>query len=561
MDTKTAFLKSVSDYPWSQTRPDGSIICYKHGVEHTGTNAYSMVLDGELYKKTGEEVYYERALKRALRTLIQLRKAPASSSWYFYPGNMDSQNCSNNIIDCGSAVDSLASFYLQFTDRLKKAETERLRDAIYKVSDTYLKGAILTKHFPNQFLWGATGLASAYRLFGEKSWKEALLECLELFFKNQNQDGSIPYYPEAEKYGTHVGDTDISPYYHSRHMTFALHVLDALGLKKWESELLRGVDFLVGITHPDGIKEMRFEAKRWYWESDYEVASNPFDIPCLVWAHERTGDDLYLRYASLSMNQLLRHQLADGGITSHLGPQKNYQCRIFWNGRIAWVARNIDKIPLEPPGLEKPYLQLFEDSGVVKFENRDYCVMIRGRKKPMNISFGGSVGGGTVAYLGTKEGGWQNKVRVPEWRAATHAFTESRGLKPARNARLFLRENGVDARRRLYKSLVELRAGNLLFSLAYPLRHVLLKSLDELFDTYSTQWDLDSSPRLSGNRASFEATLSKRDGQKSKEVVELTYEFHEDGFDIEVSPTELAERFKEPFKMVSEGKVRFKTGS
>ncbi len=369
----------------------------------------------------------------------------------------------------------------------------------------------------------------------------------------------MPYLPDAEKYATHVGDTDVSSYYHSRHITFAIHALEALGSDKWESELLRGVDFLVGITHPDGIKEMRFEAKRWYWESDYEVASNPFDIPCLVWAYERTGNNHYLRYASLSLNQLMRHQLPDGGITSHIGLQKNYQCRIFWNGRIAWVARSIDKIPMKPSPLEKQYLRLFDDSGILKFENNAYCVMLRGKKKPMNISFGGAVGGGTIAYLGTKESGWRNLVTVPEWKAATHSPSTPKGLKPAGNLKLFLRENAVDVRRRLYKSLVELRAGNILFSMSYPIRHVLLKCLDELFDTYSTQWDLDSSPRLSGNRASFEAAFSKRDGRKSKENVALTYEFHDDGFEITLDPPGFSKRFKGPFETLPEGKVRFKT--
>ncbi|MBN2517366.1 MAG: hypothetical protein JXB14_00820 [Candidatus Altiarchaeota archaeon] len=535
-DSRIRFLKGISDYLWDRTDSQGMLKCYKHHVEHTGKNVYSVIIDSKLYELTKDEAYFEKAKKRVERTLGNLRKRE-DGVWVFYPGNFDARNASNNLIDAGACIDSLCFFLDRFSDKLSADEVERIKDCIFKVSDTYLIRKCPEENFINQRLWGCTGLAAAYRIFNEKSWKSAVLETLERSFKEQNSDGSFPYlpYPFNKEENTHIGDSDITSYYHSRHVAFAIDAMEKMGVKWWTDKIKKGVDFQIGITHPDGIREMNFEAKRWYWESKYEVGSNPFDIYNLVRGYEREGDPLYRRYAALSFNQLLRHQLKDGGITSHLGKQQNYKCRIFWNAHAAWAAKVIEDVPLEPVPLPGKQLSYFKESGVVKFENEDYCVILRGRKKPMNISFGGSIGGGSMVYLGTREGGWRNLLDMDEWKDQIDnnfvLHLPSRGV--VKETREFMEENGRDCSRRLYKAWAELRAGNILFSLNYPIRHILGRYLDELGNVYTSQWSTDSKTTLGKDSVRFVLRPAKRDG-KELEKTEITRAYEFDGGGIRI---------------------------
>ena len=154
MNTKIEFLRRISNYLWNQTDNKGTTICYKHNIEHTGKNVYSIIIDTKLYDLTKNKTYFERAKKRAFRTIKTLVKDPDYGYWIFYPGRLDGRNMSNSVIDGGACVDSLSTFYQVFKDRLTEEERDSILDAIYKVSETYLKIAVVKKEVTNQRLWG-----------------------------------------------------------------------------------------------------------------------------------------------------------------------------------------------------------------------------------------------------------------------------------------------------------------------------------------------------------------------------------------------------------------------
>ena len=58
-------LESISEFLWSNTSKNGNLYCKRHGIHHTGKNAYAMIIDLKLYELSNKEFYFERALLRA----------------------------------------------------------------------------------------------------------------------------------------------------------------------------------------------------------------------------------------------------------------------------------------------------------------------------------------------------------------------------------------------------------------------------------------------------------------------------------------------------------------
>ena len=263
---KINFLMRISDYFEGQTREDGSIFCKKDRVEHTGKNCYSIIIDSKLFELTKDEKYFNRAKKRALRTISRLVKDPETGDSIFYPGRLDPRNASNTIIDGGACVDSLCAFLVQFEQRLPDEEKGKIKDAIYRHSDEYLKKQVLLKPITNQRLWGASGLSSAYGIFRKDDWREAVLKAIDLSLSELNRDGSFPYHPHYKDIDGHSGMGDITPYYHSRHIAFMIHSLEQIGAntEQYLKNLKRGTDFLLAMYQPNGIKNILLEGKHWY---------------------------------------------------------------------------------------------------------------------------------------------------------------------------------------------------------------------------------------------------------------------------------------------------------
>ncbi len=529
---KLDFLDGVSDYFRHQTEANGRLVCPKHKVEHTGKNVYSIFIDAKLFQVTGEDKYFERARLRALRTAENLRLDPDYGFWIFYPGRLDPRNMANNIIDGGACVDSLVHFLEVFGSKVEREEKENILDAIFKHCDTYLKTASVEKEFTNQRLWGATGLASGYRLFQEPSWKKALLESLERSFAEQKSDGSFYYHPNYQEYGIFPGIYDVTTYYHSRCIAFAFYILEELNLvNEYLDRLTKGLDFLIGMYQPNGVKNLCLETKRWYWESTYEVASHAFDIYALMKGYQCTHTDIYQAYARKAFSKIMEHQLPDGGITSHHGKQDNFQCRIFWNGHLAWLARVMERVEPETPEVppDRPaFYKVFPDTQLVKFENANISAILRGNKAPMNVSWGCPVGGGSLLYFGLDRNGWKNEFSTRRW--TPYIDNNFIFFVSVKDEMLNWVKLAGDIWRANRKDLVR---GRSLLSF-YSFKQVF-KFLSELRSISTTHWATECEMIIEGKECKFTLHPSRRSGDSILEgvTVERSYRFEDEELLVE----------------------------
>lgn len=514
-----SFLRGISNYMWGLSEANGRLICPKHAVEHTGKNVYTVITDLTLYSSTGESEFLERAIQRARRAAANLVTDPDSGAWIFWPGRLAERNMANSVIDGGACADALASLCMQVGDQIASADRDLLIDAVRRHCDTYLVDAARTKEVTNQRLWGATGLASAYALLQVPAWRDAVVASVERSLAEQNVDGSFPYHPNYREYGAHVGLSDITTYYHSRHAGFIFHALGQTGVPvtPYAEALERALDFLLALMRPDGIKELRLETKRWYWESQYEVVSNPYDIYALVQGYRHFGHQRYLDYAVAAYHSLRAHQLSDGGVDSHRGPGHNLQCRVFWNGQVAWLARVAEDLSGEPsrPPSE---LRSFPVAGLVAYDAPGLSVKLRGAKKPVNVCWGTPVGGGSLVYLGQPINGWGNQVPgnpLTGLPAANFAVRAPGGTGLKGRYRGFWQTNWPykDIRRRLWLASVEFRGGLWIHGLTYPFRHLLLPLLRTLRGTWYSHLHTSPTLKIQGDTVRFNGGLARCDGE------------------------------------------------
>ena len=538
---KIDFLKGISDYFWDQTEANGQLICPKHRIEHTGKNCYSIFIDTKLFEIANDEKYFKRAKSRALRTVEKLCRDPEFGRFIFYPGRLHDKNMSDNIIDGGACVDSLVHFLKVFDDKVKDREREEILDAIFKHCDTYLKTFAVEKPVTNRRLWGATGLASGYTIFKEETWKEALIASIERSFGEQKEDGSFFYQPNYKDYDIYEGVYDVTTYYHSRHIAFAVHVLEQLNLvKKYLENLKKGLDFLIAMYQPNGLKNLCLETKRWYWESEYEVVSHAFDIYALIKGYEYTNQEIYERYARKSFKRILEHCLSDGGITSHQGRQNNFQCRIFWNGHLAWLTKVIENVQADDPTEDSIFYKIFSDAQVVKFEGANICAILRGGKAPINIDWGCPVGGGSLLYFSSKKEGWENKLKIKRWVPLIDNnfiflpnFWEEIINFP-KLTRLFFKVNRMEIGARIVRANDELMNRGILFYFKYLFKHILIKYLSEIRGTHTTQWATECEIITTGDGVQFVLHPSRRNGDLLDDTsVERFYTFKEDELIVE----------------------------
>ena len=283
MDAPLEFLKKASGALLGASERNGNIFCAKHRVEHTGKIAYAAILNLELFDATGGAEYLERAKLYAEFVYSKIKPDPSGKYWIVWPGNYSRYNMSNSSLDAGSGIDALSSLLLHPESGLSEETIKKYRDAVWKVSSSYLAEAASEKPITNQRLWAGTGLAAAYALFHEKKWKDAVLKGIERAFREQLADGFFSYHPSPEKSCMPGSARDITSFYHSRHIGFILYSLDRLGVdwRSHEANLSKGIRALIALIGRDGLKSIRAETKRWYWHSFYEVASYSFDIYAL----------------------------------------------------------------------------------------------------------------------------------------------------------------------------------------------------------------------------------------------------------------------------------------
>ncbi len=438
---------------------DGRIICPEHGIEHTGKNAGAIVMACELAPHTDfADELFDVAVQQGRRLVERLEREGESTCFTFRPGRHDPYNCSNNVIDGGACSDALAQLVQTFGDRLDAADREAFGRASVLHAQTYLRYALLDKGVPAQRAWAMTGVAQAWSLAGHEVLQLATTEGVGVLESIQHPDGSYPYHP-LEWGAAHPGASDVSAFYQSRVTAFLMFALERLGRtlsdELFAPPILRGLEFLLGLQGPDGIKCGLVEAKPWYWGANHEVASHPFDVYALSagWRHfgrPRMGDG-----AARAFEAWAKHIASDGEPQSHLpgaGRRKSYQCPMFWAGHTSWMARSMADLerifsrPALPPargeGLELS-LQHFPDAGVTRLEDGAVAAWVRGARPGFNIHHGSPHGAGLLrAYSKKRDEELLARCRLAganegEWSGKLGGFSLGRGWESGKQALRF----------------------------------------------------------------------------------------------------------------------------
>jgi len=315
------FLKLVVKYL------ENNIYCRKHKIEHTGKNIYAV----DFYSYLGE---LEKAKELIFETIKKLTKD--RDNWIFYPGGLNHYNKSNNVVDCGAIVDCISSFLKKHKDIFTKDELDKIEDVLKKVVYTYLIKAAVYKPITNQRLWGLTGLASYYSYLKDEQLLDLIKESISISFSEMTSDGFFIYFPNAQEYNSFGGYSGLTTYYQSRHTAFLYYVIEKadLDLGDYSVKLEKSIEALLGMYKKEGYKDLNLECKRWYWLSNYEVASHSFDIYAFSKSNNLLAEQL--------LNNLLfqvKNHFYDGYLHSHKGINNNFQCHIFWNAHLAWLIR------------------------------------------------------------------------------------------------------------------------------------------------------------------------------------------------------------------------------
>ena len=458
-------LIGTSDYLHRGIGPDGRLLCPEHRLDHTGRSARSIVIDSALHALTGKDEYFDRACSRALTTDARLAPDPEHGSWIYHPGRLDPNNMSTSVIDSGDCTDALATFLLQFSDRIEEDLRRRLEATIVRNCDTYLVGAAETKEVPNQRLWGAMGLAAAYRVIGDQRWKDSVLRSLEVSFADQNPDGSFPYHPSPTDYGLHKAASGATIYYHSRHLAFAHYACQLCDEPNaFNANFQQGLNFLLATISPEGFKPLLLDSKPWFWQGPLEAGSHPYDLYAIAALAEPAAADDILGH---SLGCLLATQDDDGAFRGVPAGPRGFNCRHFHTADIAWLARAAELAPLVPyysptGSLPDQKTQLFPDGGLVRVQTAESCALISISSGERNILYGARAGAGEIVYFGRRSAGWRNSVE--RWTLPDHlipGWYASAGLNIRSNIRSYLHQNqsNRDLRFRLYIARTRLKSG------------------------------------------------------------------------------------------------------
>lgn len=357
---------------------EANMRCGKHHVEHTGNSTYLL----DMYSYLGE---IEKG--KLLLAILMQRVMKDGEQWIFYPGLLNARNMSNNVIDCGSCVDTIARFLHTHADAFTEAEHAQYNETLKKVVETYLKSTTDSKPLTNQRLWGLTGIASYAAYGGDTSvWERDVQKSIEQAFADMTADGFFRYYPDAEKHGTFAGYDGMTTFYQSRCSAFIRYSLSEMGMPAMphEDHLMRSEQALLAMYMPDGTKDLRMECKRWYWQSTYEVASHAFDAYAL--SHSNVPE------AKIALHNVLyqiRRHFFDGSLHSHIGAPVNFQCPIFWTAHVAWLTRipNIKELFDAADSLQPFSFELKGKEVYAKTTPRDR-VLINTLLTPRNLTTG-----------------------------------------------------------------------------------------------------------------------------------------------------------------------------
>ncbi|MEZ6013849.1 MAG: hypothetical protein R3F49_01935 [Planctomycetota bacterium] len=415
---------------------EGRIVCPDHKVEHSGKNAYVIVLAAELAKHdpAADRAWLrDVAVRQGRRLVANLLREGESTCFTFRPGRHDPFNCSNNVIDGGACSDALAELVQVFGAELSAEDRAAFERASVLHAQTYLRYAVLDKGIPAQSAWALTGVANAWKLSGHAVLELTVNEGAGRLFGLQHRDGSYPYHP-LEEGAAHVGSSDVSAFYQSRVTAFLLFALHKLGRDParppFRMQIAAGLEFLRALVGPDGVKVGGLEAKPWYWGAEYEVASNPFDVYALAIGGRALGDPSLIQLARGSFDAWARHVDADGVPRDHRpgpGRRRSYQCPVFWAGHAAWAARALSELNGVRPEPASDGLVIdvrhFKGAGLARLEDRAVIAWVRGARPAGNVHHGSPRGAGLLRVFGKADGRDLWVAGAPNQRAGEGEWT------------------------------------------------------------------------------------------------------------------------------------------
>ena len=535
-------LIGTSDYLHRGIGVDGRLLCPEHGLDHTGRSARSIVIDSALHALTGKDEYFDRAHSRALTTDARLAPDPEHGAWIYHPGRLDPNNMSTSVIDSGDCTDALSTFLLQFSDRIEEDIRLRLEATITRNCDTYLMGASETKEVPNQRLWGAMGLAAAYRVIGHQRWKDSVLRSLEVSFADQNPDGSFPYHPSPTAYGLHNAASGATIYYHSRHLAFAHYARQLCDEPNaFDVNFQRGLNFLLAMISPEGFKPLLLDSKPWFWQGPLEAGSHPYDLYAIAALAESDSVDDVLGH---SLGRLLATQDDDGAFRGVPAGLQGFNCRHFHTADIAWLARAAELSPLVPAyghshSLPDQEIQFFPDGGLIRMQTPESCALVSISSGERNILYGARAGAGEIVYFGRRSSGWRNFVErwslpdplIPGWYV-------SGGLDIRSNIRAYLKQNqsNRDLRFRLYVARTRLKSGRPFDSIRSFITDMRVETAAALRPVRHTRHTRSCHAEVLEDSVSIDTGLASSDGS-IVDGITLHSEYRLDGRRLSITET------------------------
>ena len=531
--------------------PDGPLICPDHRIEHTGKSACVVLLATELARHaSGEEQrrLIEVARGQCARLVRRLEREGDSTCFTFRPGRHDPYNCSNSVIDGGACSDALATFVLAFGDRLPEDERARLADASVLHAQTYLRYAIVDKGVPAQCAWAMTGAAQAYRLSGHEVLRLACEVGAERLASRQRGDGSYPYHP-VDWGAAHPGAEDASAYYQSRVTAFTSFALEAaLGAEAGAAADVAApaaLDFLHGLTGPDGIKVGAVEAKPWYWGAEYEVASHPFDIAAFAVEWRRTRAPRAAEALRASWRAWLSHLSPDGVPRSHLpglhGERqrgRSYQCAFFWAAHACWIARSIPELAEAlaaegraggAPAPEPAGWRWYEDVDLARLDTEDVVAWVRGVRPAGNRSHGSPAGALLRVYSRAAgrdlfQASYLERRAAANWSGSAGPFDLGRGW----------RAGAADLRFSSWLTRNRLRAGDGVAALGIPIQTLRRSVASFASSAVSSAFVRDARlTRVSETEVRMDSHLAFRDGSPAGGRIERTFRQAGAGLEVE----------------------------
>lgn len=495
---RLGILRGLSRFFASRMEPDGRVFCKRHRVEHTGKNVYAALIHLQYWRYSREEEPLDFARRVALRTVDNFGEDPQSHVPVFLPGRVDPANASTNAIDGGACADVLSTLLAEVPQIFSDSERQRVGEALERHVEGYLRHAARERPITAQRLWAGTGTARAAALLGREDWAADALTGARLALEELSPDGVASYVPEHTDHCTHPGLADTSSFYHSRTPAFVLAIHDFLGveLDAFSRERVgASLDALMAMRGGLNTKPLHNEAKAWYWESDYEVASHPFDAYALQRGAQLLERPLYANEAGRVMEEWVAHlSPLDGGVTSHRGPGRNFQCRLFWSGHAAWAARVLHDVGLRSAPREPLQIDLAQ-TGLVHVERPGYTAVLRGARRPHSNLFGCAVGGGSLQSLVTQASPReppQERVAVARFaaaRAGSPSFRPSAAPGRLRRLPAVLMASKSDLRFRLFVARVEARAGNWLWAPRSLVRHGPLRLWNDASPEHTAHFD------------------------------------------------------------------------